>query len=236
MPSCLMVPLNLISQRQAKTSLERDPFEIARNGVQMMWRVLACAVLAGGCASPNHYESGPPTTVREPTFDGQFKPASRVARTQSISPAPAIQRASTPEVQSPTRNGFVEWFKSGRGWTWGAASRDPVRDVALDRLMADTLTGSEPSYSREPTVNSAPISSESWIYPTAGQPNGRTGSNASSARGGSIDRTSMSTSRADSYSRQRTVPTPDSSNVPTGPACPIDDRPARRDAWQPASF
>lgn len=201
-----------------------------------MWRLITCVVLAAGCASSGEYVAGPPTTVREPTFDAQFKPPSRDVRSQPSHSAPVVRQASAPEPQAPPASSFTEWFKSGRGWTWGAASRGPVRDVALDRLMADTLTGSEPSYSREPTATTAPVSNESWIYPSAGATTGRPGSYQPGATTGSDQRPSRIGDQAEAFSRRRAVQSPDSTNLPTGSVCPIDGRARSGGDWQPASL
>lgn len=97
----------------------------------------------------------------------------------AITPSPAACSPGTlpacePQVASqvpclPRRPRFSErvsrWFHSGRGWTWGAASCGPPRDQELDRLMVDTLTSTEPRYSREPATNPRPARAESWIYP-----------------------------------------------------------------------
>jgi hypothetical protein len=61
----------------------------------------------------------------------------------------------------------TRWFQGGRGWTWGAASHGPVRDVGLDRLMADTLASSQPIYSRDPAP-SGPAAKDAWQYASSG--------------------------------------------------------------------
>jgi hypothetical protein len=142
-----------------------------------MRRLIGAVVLLAGCASTNEYVPGPPTTVREPIFSGQVQPRepaysrSDVTAAQAATAAPAYPPPRDPSepLPEPRPAGIgriSEWLCSGRGWAWGAARRGPVRDEALDRMMADTLTSGRPGYSRDPAAEPAPIVPESWIYPS----------------------------------------------------------------------
>jgi hypothetical protein len=140
-----------------------------------MRRFVGVFVLLAGCASTNEYVPGPPTTVREPIYSGEVRPRQRV-RQSSVEAAPLAGQPSyppanepslpVPEPRAPMTSRLTEWLCSGRGWVWGAARHGPIRDEALDRSMADTLTSSRPGYLRDSGTTSAPLIPETWIYPS----------------------------------------------------------------------
>jgi hypothetical protein len=135
-----------------------------------MRRVSALAVLVAGCATSPDYRAGPPVTVSEPVYSGPVVTAPRRNTIPSnnnpaYAPAVPLEPAYAPEQSSSSR--FSDWLRSGRGWTWGSASRCPIRDEGLDRLMVDTLTSSSPTRSQEvlPPVKCSNCPSEPWLYP-----------------------------------------------------------------------
>ena len=149
-----------------------------------MRRLVVAIVLLAGCASTSDYVPGPPTTVREPSFSGQVRPRqpaySRDVATSGLAETPPQNRATpaapiVPDNRpaAPISGGFMEWLRSGRGWTWGAARRGPVRDEGLDRLMVDTLISGQPGYTSDPASRSAPLAVEPWLYPPASPTNER---------------------------------------------------------------
>ena len=160
-----------------------------------MRRLIGTVVLLAGCASTNEYVTGPPTTVREPSFSGQVRPRepaynrSAVAPAQASTPIPTYPRAGDsslppPEPRQPQAGGFFEWVRSGRGWAWGQARRGPIRDEGLDRAMVDTLTSDRPGYSRNPVAVPTPVVPEPWIYPSQAPSGGRPRSSGNISAGG----------------------------------------------------
>jgi hypothetical protein len=126
--------------------------------------MIGLVVLLAGCTSAARYRPGPPTTVGEPSYSGPVAVPTRPPNGQALVPPPSAVQPPCPPIEQP--NGFTSWLRSGRGWTWGAARRGPVRDEGLDRLMVDTLTNSRPVLSQEPLppVNCT-IPGDTWIYP-----------------------------------------------------------------------
>src|SRR5437867_10393551 len=112
-----------------------------------MRRLLGVVVLLAGCASSSEFVSGPGSR-RLTNLPATIPPACAAPGSGPCVDPYAAQRA-TPIRESPATR-ITRWLKSGRGWTWGAADHDPVRDRDLDRLMVDTLTSSQPAASREP--------------------------------------------------------------------------------------
>ena len=126
---------------------------------------VASAFLLAGCASSPTYAPatawGPagraPATVPPSEIIGQSDGSSSPAAAWSNAPAPPPERPGA---------GVTNWFKSGRGWTWGRANRGPVRDAGLDGLMVDTLTSQTPTYGREPVATARASVNDSWVYPS----------------------------------------------------------------------
>jgi len=134
---------------------------------------MRCAIgliaLMAGCTSPEYYRPGPPVTVAEPRYSGPVVSAPRSNGGMAVPAAPnAVQPPCQPMAPAP-RTTLMDWWRSGRGWTWGRASREPIRDEGLDRLMVDTLTNSRPEVSREPLppVTYIPSDGGTWIFPAA---------------------------------------------------------------------
>ncbi len=126
--------------------------------------IFFAALVACGCASTTERVPSPPAIVLDPPPRAGVPPV-----VQSPARPPAFQSQEPyafPAETQPMGSRFSEWWNSGRGWTWGAATYGPVRDEGLDRLMADTLGSSSPHYSSEnPTA--APIpADESWLFPS----------------------------------------------------------------------
>ena len=133
-----------------------------------MYRWVCALVMIAGCAGTSEYRPGPPVTVREPTFSGPVTPPPRLPAPQQYSSQPPFDPSVAPTpCQEPSGSRFMNWLRSGTGWTWGAARYGPVRDEGLDRLMMDTLTSGRPQYSLEPVEAPAARGREgpAWVYP-----------------------------------------------------------------------
>lgn len=160
-PNCSAARSSSTSDRHAPTNRRRFAFHSA-------WTLIGSVVLLSGCASANDYRPGPPSTVATPNYSGPTVSPTRPMQRPTYPPPPPVQPIYEP-VESPGTS-LMSWFRSGRGWTWGAASRGPIRDEGLDRLMVDTLTNNRPVASQEPLppVNGNVIPSETWVYPSDG--------------------------------------------------------------------
>jgi hypothetical protein len=133
-----------------------------------MRNLIGLFILLAGCASQDYYRPGPPVTVAEPSYSGQVIEPSPSYAAPSTRPAPIPMTEPPCEPMAPPpRSTFMDWLRSGRGWTWGRASREPIRDEGLDRLMVDTLSNNRPQVSREPLppVQCLPGEGGSWIFP-----------------------------------------------------------------------
>jgi hypothetical protein len=130
--------------------------------------IVVSAFVLAGCASSPTYAPGPVTTWGQPGRAPSTVPPSEIAGQPDGAPSPsaAWSNSPAPATERPGA-GVAHWFKSGRGWTWGAASRWPVRDAGLDGLMVDTLTSPTPGYGREPLANAGAPVNDSWVYPSA---------------------------------------------------------------------
>ena len=135
-----------------------------------MRHVIGLVVLLTGCASPEYYRPGPPVTVQEPMYSGPTVSAPRSSGGPIVTPPPGAPEPIPCEPVRPMQRAtFMDWLRSGRGWTWGRASYEPIRDEGLDRLMMDTLSNNRPEVSREPLppVTYIPSDVGSWIFPSA---------------------------------------------------------------------
>jgi hypothetical protein len=135
-----------------------------------MRRLVGLVTLMAGCVSSGDYRSGPPITVGEPNYSGPTVSPTRPINGTPVPESPCLSpNPPPPDYMAVDSSGsrLMRWFQSGRGWTWGAASRGPIRDEGLDRLMVDTLTSSRPVPSQEPIapINCIPIPSDPWVFP-----------------------------------------------------------------------
>jgi hypothetical protein len=131
--------------------------------------VIGLIVLLAGCAGPEYYRPAPPVTVAEPSYSGQVVAPPRSNVGAAVPASPNAEPMPCQPMPLQQRTTFVDWLRSGRGWTWGRASREPVRDEGLDRLMVDTLTNNRPQVSREPLppAQCIPSDGETWTFPAA---------------------------------------------------------------------
>ena len=110
-----------------------------------MRHAIGLVVLLTGCASSEYYRPGPPVTVQEPMYSGPTVSAPRSGAVPiATAPLDVAEPIPCEPVRPMQRATFMDWLRSGRGWTWGRASREPIRDEGLDRLMVDTLTNNRP--------------------------------------------------------------------------------------------
>ena len=128
--------------------------------------IVASALLLAGCASSEAYVAGTPAPWEQCARVPPPLPPGTMAGAPSGQAVPSVPQPAPPTIVSyRSSGGIVDWFKSGRGWTWGAASRGPARDLALDRMMVDTLTSGSPGYGQEPVATSHGPTKDSWVYP-----------------------------------------------------------------------
>lgn len=136
----------------------------AKKGGRALLPCCAAAVLAG-CVSHSQYLEAPVPLVAGVALTPQ-SPEECATLDGSVELAGPEEAYSDP-VQSAGRlaRQLDRWFKSGRGWTWGAARHGPVRDLALDRLMLQTLISSEPRHSGELDSSPRRLPANAWLYP-----------------------------------------------------------------------
>ena len=138
-----------------------------------MWRLIGLVVLLAGCAITEDPAFGPPPQfgavrpTRTPA-DGADGPRQAGWHQDPFIPSEPNQLAAARPSQR-----LSDWFRSGRGWTWGSASHGPTRDLGMDRLMVDTLTSGDPNYSRDPSPNHGAHGEDSWAYPSTVSPPNR---------------------------------------------------------------
>jgi hypothetical protein len=128
---------------------------------------LALVLVLAGCSS-SYRRTAPGVTVTgaDPTMPVCATPSPHAIAAVSADRPDPFPAPSDPSSGRGESGGIVGWLKSGRGLTWGAASRGPVRDAGLDGLMVDTLASGGPIHTREPSGmsgNSPPA--DNWFYP-----------------------------------------------------------------------
>lgn len=172
------LPQNLTCKTVAGSGLRSCPSRHVKAGVagrvQGLFVLFGALVLLQGCASRAYrYAPAAPPPLQPPAVnvDPSSGSASRSPQTSQNLPAQVTPPPQQPQPQvhyssSTQRPGvisrFKSWLRSGRGIAWGSAKQQP-RDPALDRIMVETLTSSEPHHSHAPDPK-PPRPQATWLF------------------------------------------------------------------------